>query len=180
MANITFILTDYVQNAPKLQTMMARSIARETSYVVSYGNIRTMKKTDPHEDSINGITNLIAEQYMKGRYNHVVTMSLYDKTDTMENVSIASLDDTFDIIDANYAGELPVLFINIIPRQIYQNQKEELAPALAESAIDVFRRYGFMDCGCKLKEGIEVPSFVTVRANGIGSVALTEANQSNW
>ena len=37
-----------------------------------------------------------------------------------------------------------------------------------------------MDCGCKVKDGIEIPKFVTVRSNGIGSVCLTESCKSDW
>ena len=82
MSSVTFIATNYVPAAPKLRMMTARSLEQSessektTNYVVSYGNVKQMERTDPTEDTINGITNLITQHYMRGRYNHVITLSL--------------------------------------------------------------------------------------------------------
>lgn len=185
MSAVTFIATNFVPAAPKLRTMTARSLEQSdsaqktTNYVVSYGNIKQMERTDPTEDSINGITNLITQQYMRGRYNHVITLSLYNPMDTLENVAISALDNTFDIIDASFAEQYPILYICIIPRQIYINQ-EDLGEQLADSAASMLNRYGFIDIGCKIHNGLRIPKYVLVRANDIGSSGIVENFKEFW
>lgn len=178
MASVTLLLTNFEKQAPKLRMMTARAITKDTNYVVSSGNINVMKETDPNEDSIYGITNLISQVYMRGRYNQVITISLYNETDTFENIDIASADDTFDLIDQNYCKQYPVLFINMIPRQIYLNQ-DDMGGRLAEDACDVLKRYGFIDIGCKIHD-MRIPKYVLLRANDIGSVGITENFKECW
>lgn len=185
MSSVTFIATNFVPAAPRLRTMTARSLEQSdsaqktTNYVVSYGNIKQMERTDPTEDSINGITNLITQHYMKGRYNHVITLSLYNPMDTLENVAISALDNTFDTIDSSFLEQYPILYVCIIPRQIYTNHGE-IGEQLADNAATMLNRYGFIDIGCKIHEGLEIPKYVLVRANDIGSSGIVENFNEFW
>ena len=140
--------------------------------------MNVMKRTNPHEDSLYGITNLISEVYMRGRYNNIIVLSLENENETLDNINIISADDTFDKIDAQYTKEYPVLYINIIPRQIYKNQAD-MGGRLAEDACDVLKRYGFVDIGCRIHD-ISIPKFVLLRANDIGISGIVENFKEFW
>ena len=99
--------------------------------------------------------------------------------DTLENVAITALDNTFDTIDASFLEQYPILYICIIARQIYKNQGE-LGEQLADNAATMLNRYGFIDIGCKIHKGLQIPKYVLVRANDIGSSGIVENFNEFW
>lgn len=196
MTSITLLLTDFQRQTnggsritlaksnpgaasrTKSEEESEEVLTKDTNYIITSGDMSVMKRTNPHEDSLYGITNLISEVYMRGRYNNIIVLSLDNKNDTFDNINIASADDTFDKIDAQYTKQYSVLYINIIPRQIYLHQGE-MGGRLAEDACDVLKRYGFINIGCRIHD-IIIPKFVLIRANEIGSMGITENFKEFW
>ena len=174
-AALSFIVTDFKKVQPALR--FARQAGRTTGYYVRTASLEAMKNTDPSEDSINGITRLITEFYFKDRYTHVLTLSLYDETDNFLDVETTELDNTMEILENAYNEEHPVLFINIIPREIYKNS---IYPDRdGEDTCDIFRRYGFINIGCKI-HNIDIPKYVMIKANDIGAVGIVENEKEIW
>lgn len=177
MSNLNLLVTDYQKSQARLLMRSARTTLVNTGYIVDVGNTMRMLKTDPTEDSIDGITNLITQQYFRGRYVHAITISMFDTKDNFHAVDVGEFDKTMEILENAYNEEHSVLFINIVPRQIYQNSTT--GEAEAENVADLFKRYGFIDIGCNI-HGIKIPKYVTIKANDIGSATMIENEKEFW
>lgn len=167
--SLTLLLTDYSQVQPKLR-LMAKSVVRNTGYITTSGNTAKMKATTDVE-SIDGITRLISQDIFKNRYMQVVCMSLRDENDTLRYVEIPEIENTMQLIDDAYTKQYPVLFINIIPWQI--NRSSDMKTKEAPDALDLFRKWGFIDVGSKTIDDIVIPEYIMVKFNDIGHIPFT-------
>ena len=175
MANLNFLVTDFKKLQPQLR-LMTRS-SRTTGYFVVNGDLNAMKRTDPYEDSIYGITNLIAEKYFRSRYMHVITISMQDTTDTFLDIDITAIDNTMDILDQAFNEEVPVLCINLVARDIFK--ASTVAFKEAEDVCTIFRRYGYIDIGGEIHD-FTIPKYVMLKANDTGVTAIIENEKTFW
>lgn len=175
MAALNFLITDFGKYKSKFR--LSSAVNRGVGYYVVSGNIKNMKEANPYDDTIYGITNLIAEKYFKSRYMHVITMSLYDSKDTFLDIDITDLDVAMDILEQAYNEEIPVLCINLVARDIFKNNK--VAYRAAEDACTMFRRYGFIDIGSQIHD-FNIPTYVLLKANDTGTTAIIENEKSFW
>ena len=175
MSRLNFLVTDFKKLQPQIR--IATKSSRTTGYYVVNGDLNAMKNTDPREDSIYGITNLIAEKYFRSRYMHVITISLQNPTDTFLDIDIPTIDNTMDILDQAYNEEVPVLCINLVARDILK--ASDVAYKDAEDVCTIFRRYGYIDIGCRIHNFL-IPKYVLLKVNDTGSTAIIENEKTFW
>ena len=174
-----------VTDFQKIRSSMSPTVndRKSNGFIVVVGDCERMNNTDPSEESVNGITHIIANKYCRDRYFHIVTISLYDKTDNFIDLDINVFSEIMDKIDDIYMREeVPVLFINIIPREIYLNIQEG-NDRYADEATNLLKRYGYLDISCDYTNNIgnyTIPKYVMIRTNDIGSSMIMNNLKEFW
>ena len=186
MANtIQLVVTDFQK--VRSNTSATVNNTQGNGFLIIDGDYDRMNRTSPNEDTIYGITNSVANKYCRDRYAHIVVLSLYNRSDRFIEFDLKDLNKTMDNIDNIYmTEEIPVLFINVIAREIYLDcvKNPEYTEIdynrYAQETADVMKKYGYIDIGCNYRDQFSLKNYVMIRANDIGTAMITNNFEPWW
>lgn len=185
--NVDILVTDFQKVRSSLSSTINNN-RKANGFIIVNGDYDKMNRTKPTEDSVYGMTNAIANIYCKDRYFHIVTISLYNKSDNFIELDLIRFNEIMDRIDDIYTREeIPVLFINTIAREIYlncTNLSEEITDIdrerYGQEAADLLKKYGYIDIGSDYRGEFSIPEFLLIRVNDIGSAMIDNNFKSFW
>lgn len=168
MSDIYITVTDY---------SATESVVTDDGYEIIPGIIDNVKSASSKSDTELGVTKLLCQNYMRWRIAHIIVLTMLDNDlDRYRKVSFTMLDTITESILDHYTLDHEVFMINLIPYQI--NKLSDISIE-ADTNLNIFKRFDFIDIGCKIHD-MNIPEYVSIRCNGIGSVGITENFKENW